>query len=647
MKASLSLKNIGQEEDEQNFSFNSGNLTLITGRNASGKSRIIKSIALALSYPIKSQEIKQEAIRLGILKSEEADYNPLVNSSKKLGKVSLEYDDISRELELEREGDIMINIPGNEKFLYSSLIVRTSRIYNNISSGNPDFNWIVNEMSLAKDYETILEILESYLGSFEEKKEELLKNEEKIKDIENELNKLQEKKTTLENQIEEIEKQISDIEENPELKEKRNDLKKEINTIKKNLSEYNTKIDNLEKENKEIKRKINNNSKNIEDKKEEIDLLNRREEELKNINKQEITNEIVKLEREKGPHREDLGAVEENINNYKEQSQKLGDKDQMLCPLCHKGTILRKEVESKLNKYLEERKNIKNDIEEINDEIREKESLIKEASKLPKIQKEIRELRESLAIIEGELSRGNEDIADNNKTIKSLRNQIEPEEEALQNKEKKLEQTEQEIKKEDQYKPLFKKENELNRKLGNIEREISNLLKKKSDLETIEILEYQLKLPKAKNLIKKLENILKEVKTYLISKIKQQREGAAKKFNENIKNLTEKIGFTDFKKIYLDLEDYHLNLIRKNDTYQELNSLSEGEKDIITSLLQICTKETYLPNVPFLLGDDIVSDIDPVRQDIFLNYLKESAEKNNWFIILTKLSDEEFKITEI
>ncbi|MFX1237326.1 MAG: iron-sulfur cluster assembly scaffold protein, partial [Promethearchaeota archaeon] len=46
--------------------------------------------------------------------------------------------------------------------------------------------------------------------------------------------------------------------------------------------------------------------------------------------------------------------------------------------------------------------------------------------------------------------------------------------------------------------------------------------------------------------------------------------------------------------------DDALKITRKDDTAQSINSLSAGEKVVVSSLLQISAKETYNPEIPFI-----------------------------------------------
>ena len=103
------------------------------------------------------------------------------------------------------------------------------------------------------------------------------------------------------------------------------------------------------------------------------------------------------------------------------------------------------------------------------------------------------------------------------------------------------------------------------------------------------------------------------------------------------------------EKVYLDInEDNNLKIIRKgNPEPHELNTLSGGERVVISSLLQISAKETYNPEIPFILGDDLILKMDGEAREIYYNYLRTIAKKYDWFIILTRVTDEDLIKEEI
>ena len=90
-----------------------------------------------------------------------------------------------------------------------------------------------------------------------------------------------------------------------------------------------------------------------------------------------------------------------------------------------------------------------------------------------------------------------------------------------------------------------------------------------------------------------------------------------------------------------------MNIIRKDNTSQPINSLSGGEKVVVSSLLQISAKETYNRDIPFIVGDDIILKMDDERREVFETYLKSIAKDNDWFVILTRVTDEDLIKEEI
>lgn len=71
--------------------------------------------------------------------------------------------------------------------------------------------------------------------------------------------------------------------------------------------------------------------------------------------------------------------------------------------------------------------------------------------------------------------------------------------------------------------------------------------------------------------------------------------------------------------------------------FQQVKTLSTSEKLSISLILQAALKETYIPDVPFFVLDDIIEDFDGDRREEILEYLTEKAKENDWFIVITKL----------
>jgi len=663
MKAKLKLVNVGQKIGEEYWEFNSGAVTEIRGRTASGKSRIIKSCALALSLPITSDEIRSNAISFGIARSDDAECSPLLNSNKDKAVIELKYDDILKRVELDRDGTEKINIPGNQKFLYSSMLVENSKIHNYIDRGIADFSWIVSEMSLAKDYEAVKRILISYSDLLVSKKEEIEKgNNEKIKNQEL-LEKRKKELTETNNRIYKIEKEIDAIEINPQLKTEYEEINNDLRKIKKQFVENKDKLKKHQKELSEIENNINNNENTIKRNSEKIEELKAEKKKLEAIDITSINKEIEKILKENANLRESVGIFKEKIDSLDQNIKDLNkdykrlietNEEKALCWTCNDGYVSISYFENELGKKNLEKENFQNEL------TKKENSIDNNNSKYQQLQKEkaskdrieiIEEEYEKLSKTVGLLGAEKDKLGARKKEIDGEipmhRENIKSREIKIQKKEQQIKSIEEKLVKFEQVAPKLEEKNLLTKKLGVIEKDIEDLEHSINQKFFFEFLGIKIEDLKINTLFKDFEEIFKEVNNYIDLNIKEQSEGAAIKFNDNIKKIIKELEFSEFNEISLNLEDYNLNIIRKDNTIQPINSLSGGEKVVVSSLLQISAKETYNPDIPFIVGDDIILKMDDDRREIFYNYLKNIAKENDWFIILTRTTDEDLIIEEI
>ncbi len=378
MKATLKLINIGQKTGEEVWEFNSGTVTEIRGRTASGKSRILKSCALALSLPITSEEIIKDAISFGIAKADNAKISPLLNSNENSASIELHYDEVIKIVELNRNGKVEINTPGNQKFLYCSMLTENSKIHNSIDEGISDFSWIVTEMSLAKNYESVQEITNSYIEVLKIKKEEIEKKQTEKKKRNVILNERKKEINEINNEIEKIEEQIDAIKVNPQLKQHRmqivEDLKISNNKLrenKKDLKELRNKLSNFESyldKNNDI---IENNSRKMGELVDEKKVL------LK-INVKSLNDHIEKLRVDNENLYKSEKEELQNIGGFNRDQKRLDivykelkktQKNEILCWTCGKSNISREEVERELEDIKKKIKTLKEKISENEREI--------------------------------------------------------------------------------------------------------------------------------------------------------------------------------------------------------------------------------------------------------------------------------------
>ncbi|TKJ22455.1 MAG: hypothetical protein CEE43_06070 [Promethearchaeota archaeon Loki_b32] len=669
MKAVLKLVNIGQREGEETWEFNSGVVTEIRGRTASGKSRILKSCALALSIPINSEEIRNTAISFGIAKADNAIFSPLLNYNKEKANIELHYDDVKKFIELNRDGSEKINIPGNQKFIYCSMLVENSKIQNYIDHGLSDFSWIVTEMSLAKDYESIEDIVGSYSDLITAKKEEIETKENNKKKFEGELKK---NKTELEEVIKKIgqlevniEKELEKIESNTEMKKKRKEIIEEIKDKQRLNSDTEKKFLSLKKTVNDLDKKIKENKNTIEDETKNMDKLEQEKNDYMKIDMSKLNNEINQLheENEKNFEKQKLLLPEISIleNHEKKYEGILRELDKtketkVICWVCGGKEIDRNDIENDLKSTQDELTPYRKNYRDLETQIEDNKEIInikqKEKAKkanLPDVKKKIELLRSKLIELAEENSSKEEQKNKEDMEVKKFTKIIESRKKTINQLVEKRNELEKQIIDDTQINKTREETKKQNTKKGAIENQISNLELNIDDCKSIEILKQEFDLLKAKKIVQEFDEIFTTINSHLEKNIKEQREGAAHKFNKNIEKIIEELKLPKFEKIYLDIEDNNkLKIIRKgNPNPQAINSLSAGERVIVSSLLQISAKETYNPEIPFIVGDDIILKMDNERREIFYNYLKNIAKENDWFVILTRVTDEDLIKEEI
>jgi len=659
MKAILKLENIGQKVGIQTLEFNSGVVTLIQGRTASGKSRIIKSYALALSYPIKSDNLINDGINFGILKGEDAEYLPLVNAGQEKATIELNYDEISKKVELFKDGKININILGNQKFLYSSMLVKNSRIHNHITTGKASFKWIVDEMSLAKDYERIkanviynLDELtkeqeedQTYDPKKTSKRGEIKQKRLTYKTKTNEKKKEESDKVILEGAQKEKQKQIDDFQFDKELVRKEKETERKLTADEKNLKVIIGTLDKIQREIEEFKKQKDDSSE-IDKIHSRMDKNEQRLTDLKTDKVQDLQKEIIE--------KQNLRSIEEQKKVRFETRKQLWEtvkiEEGNKCPLCEStGKITPERRKSKIDEYDKEIKGHQIVIKKYTTEINKKLNRINDINiEIPDLEKKQFIDGDKIKDLEQAKKSSVDKIALLKKKVPNIKKQIVNDEELIKKTEQELNLILEEKDKNSEYQKLKDESRSIDKDIGMIKERLIKIEDAIEDAISIEIFNIKIAdLNKAEQIINELENIIHKLVKYLDNKIDEHRKGAAKKFNESIKNLIMELKFDTFKEIYLNLDDYQLKIIDNNDKPQELSSVSGGEKAIISSLLQISAKETYLSDIPFLIGDEIILDLDPERREIFLNYLKKIAKENDWFIILTQITSKDLEITEI
>ena len=643
MKGEIILENIGQYKGIKKYDLESGFITLFQGKNSLGKTTIIKSIAAALSPPIESENLIHEANKFGILprKGQKA---PLVNFDEENAKIILKYDKEIIETIIHKDGRINSNFKGNEIFLYSCMLFKNSKIQEHLASGDYNFSWIVSEMSNAGKYEDIKENIDSYKRLNDVSKALLEDINEKIGNYITEINKFTEKKEDIEPKLKKVQNEIAnmDLSQFPEYQklikeeeEKQKELKiaksrfesaeKKAKTIENEIIGYDSEINSLNNQ-------LNKYEKGIKDIMKKIEALSETPtDDLKNI--------IIKKQEELPALSEELGKKRSYKDIFHNIKQAKIESDE--CIICGSNIKLTQvQVEKKI-KYLKvEIDEILTKKHEIDVEIETAKNKLKEAEKLPSEKKKLKNAKIAMNVASNTIN----DLKSKNQTMEDTLKKNQGDFSIVTKQIMELNAEIEKIKKDIMdYAKNVEELNVLEKKKRKLEKEIKDLevfIEKNKELvkENSEIELFNIKIPieKANGIIDKISTELKEINNFLNDNINEQRKGAAKKFNSSIKNVIQELNLANFENISIDLNDFSLKIINKGGKVQPHGSLGGAEKGIIGGILQISCKQTYLPDIPFFVGDDIILDFDPENAEKFMNYLKKIAQDEDIFIVMTK-----------
>lgn len=650
MKAILILKNIGSHRGVRNYEINSGKITIFEGSNSSGKSTIIKSIATILSSPIESNNLKIEANNFGILPMDNKD-SPIVNIFENEAKISLLYEHHDLNAILFKNGIINTEFPknfhGNENFLYACMLLKNSKIQRYLASGDDNFQWIVSEMSYAGRYEELNETNNSYIR--------LINAAENIlKDVDKKVGKYIDENKDCKNKEKKLLLDLSDVQEeieklppsnNPEL----NSLKEQKTSLSKRLETSNKRLKGYKTQKKDIQYKLEIISSNIDNIDIEVEELTNNSENLRRevgeIKKIDPDNEYKNIMLQQEILREVIGSLSEQkllreLNNSILNARYESD----TCPICDSKISMKKEAFS--TKLKEIRKKIDDLIRnkaEIEQSIANSDKNIKRKKTLPAKENRLKTISKEIGSKQGKKEKIDEQTKMIQNDLKNIQDGTIREEKELKQNQVKVNDVQKKIdiiRSEDkENSELYQKEKKLLNDIKKIEVNIeknNELIKESSQME---LFGKKIPIEKAGQIINNLSNEFEEVELYLNEKIIEQRTGAGKIFNSTIKDVMKDLKLEDFEDIYINLEDYSLVVVRKGGKMQPLGALGGAERGIIGGILQVSCKQTYLKDIPFFIGDDIILEFDPEMSETFMNYLKKLAVEEDLFIIITKISN--------
>jgi hypothetical protein len=127
---------------------------------------------------------------------------------------------------------------------------------------------------------------------------------------------------------------------------------------------------------------------------------------------------------------------------------------------------------------------------------------------------------------------------------------------------------------------------------------------------------------------------LEKITEYFQEKYMHRMTSARIRFNNNINKAFNELELEGFNNLFLD-QDFKLHVVRDNNIQQPLETLSASEKLTVSIILMLAAKETFLPDFPFFIIDELTLSYDPARLKKIIHYL----EKRMPYTILTSLTE--------
>ncbi|RSN78710.1 MAG: hypothetical protein DSO07_06885 [Thermoproteota archaeon] len=632
--ARIILENVGPFE-RKTIELKEGCLNIIGMPNASGKSTILKAIALALSYPYTSEFTRRAAARLGLWAEDPPQ--PMLRVGSNKGHLELEINGLRSVCEITYDDIFRKEGIGDDRSLFTCFASTESEFMREIAEGNPDLSQVVSALSLIDYYKRARIVAEEILNNIKY-------IHEKAKGALESKNELLTKKRNIEEELEQIKKRIEELSARRDSLIKSRDPKlwERLSTLRGELKGINGKIRKKEEDLEEVYKKL---------RREELEKLMKDKEKLENKLK-EIQEEIEKLpfSGDREEIRKRMDVIDKEVTRLGTEYSKWDLMKRLLdeatkvikggvegCPVCGSPTVNPTYIERKLSEVTSKLQKLEREIRNLHNE---KDKLVKALKSLGELKNKEDSISSELNYLKKLIKEIEDNAARYKPVIESCKIDLEElkrKREDVLNEIKALEMSTKDIS--DELGKVSRGLDELRGKQGVLEEKLNEIKRELGSLEEhLEIMGIKVPAEKAVEICPRLIKSLEQLIEHLTDKIERQKADFAKRFNDAISHLLRDLQF----ELDAMIDPNTLELIVKREgKIQRLTSLSLSERAALALLIQIALKEAFLPDVPIFLVDEVILGFDRSRVERIINYLLEMAKNKGMTIVLTRLSDKE------
>jgi len=135
---------------------------------------------------------------------------------------------------------------------------------------------------------------------------------------------------------------------------------------------------------------------------------------------------------------------------------------------------------------------------------------------------------------------------------------------------------------------------------------------------------------------------LEMVMGYFQERYMRRMTSARRRFNNNVTRAFRELNLKGFENVFLD-QDFSLQVMRKGNIRQPVETLSASEKLTISLVLMLAAKETFLPEFPLFIVDELTLSYDPERFWRLMEYIKRRVP----YLIVTSLASSPLDIPKV
>ena len=122
---------------------------------------------------------------------------------------------------------------------------------------------------------------------------------------------------------------------------------------------------------------------------------------------------------------------------------------------------------------------------------------------------------------------------------------------------------------------------------------------------------------------------------YFQDKYMRRMTSAKIRFNRNINRAFKELELKGFENVFLD-QNFGLHVVRENGVRQPVETLSSSEKLTVSLILMLAARDTFLPDFPLFILDELTLSYDPARFKRVVDYVKKRVP----YVIVTSLTSE-------